>query len=112
MKYAFIGITDRFEESMLVLAHLLGLNIEDMLYLKAKDSHSLKTDNKGYHYLPTVPVDEQSGAVREYLSGEWKQQNYGDYKLYKIAIKVLKNPIFIASIVGVSVYGLYKLIKK
>ena len=42
----------------------------------------------------------------------WKLLNYGDFRLYKLAIKVLKNPILVASSVGVSVYGLYKLIKK
>ena len=46
-KYDLIGITDRFAESMLVLAHRLGIGLEDMLYVKAKDSHHLKVDNKG-----------------------------------------------------------------
>ena len=70
-KYDFIGITDRFEESMLVLAHRLGLDIEDVLYLKAKDSHRLKVDNKGFRFVPSVPVEEQSDSVQQYLKEKW-----------------------------------------
>merc|ERR1712154_240076 len=81
-KYDFIGITDRFEESMLVLAHRLGLDIEDMLYLKAKDSHHLQTDNKGAHFVPSVPVQNQSEAVQRYLKEEWYGLNAVDYELW------------------------------
>ena len=81
-KYDFIGITDRFEESMLVLAHRLGLDIEDMLYLKAKDSHHLQTDNKGAHFVPSVPVQNQSESVQRYLKEKWYGLNAVDYELW------------------------------
>ena len=53
-----------------------------MLYVKAKDSHHLKVDNKGYHFVPSVPVKEQSEAVREYIKGQWTLQNAADYELW------------------------------
>ena len=81
-RYDFIGIQDRFAESMLVLAHRLGLDIEDMLYLKSKDSHRLKVDNKGSPMVPSVPLKEQSEAVRGYLEGEWRRRNAADYALW------------------------------
>ena len=81
-KYDFIGITDRFEESMLVLAHRLGLDIVDMLYLKAKDSHHLTVDDKGAHLVPSVPVRNQSESVREYSKNEWYGLNAVDYVLW------------------------------
>ena len=84
-KYDFIGITDRFAESMLVLAHRLGIGLEDMLYVKAKDSHHLKVDNKGYHFVPSVPVNGQSEEVQEYIKGEWTLQNAADYELWTMA---------------------------
>ena len=81
-KYDFIGITDRFEESMLVLAHRLGLDIEDMLYLKAKDSHLLERDNLGHHFVPSVPVKNQSESVQQYLKEKWYGLNAVDYVLW------------------------------
>ena len=67
---------------MLVLAHQLGLEIEDILYVKAKDSHRLKVDNKGFHFVPSVPVRGQSDAVQQYLKTEWFEQNAMDYMLW------------------------------
>ena len=81
-KYDFIGITDRFEESMLVLAHRLGLEMEDMLYIKAKDSHLLKRDNLGHHFVPSVPVKNQSHSVQRYLKEKWYGLNAVDYELW------------------------------
>jgi len=80
--YDFIGVQSRFTESMLVLAHRLGLRIEDMLYVKAKDSHGLKVDNRGFTLIPSVPVAKQSERVRAYLEGEWREHNAADYALW------------------------------
>ena len=101
VRYDFIGITDRFAESMLVLAHQLGLDVDDghfgisrdILYVKSKDSHSDKTDNKGVRYIPSVPVRDQSAAVQSYLKGEWREQNSKDYELWVMANEELDRRI-------------------
>lgn len=92
-KYDFIGVQNRFTESMLVLAYRLGLDIEDMLYVKAKDSHHLSVDNKGYPLIPTVPLRDQTQKVQDYLNGEWRAKNAADYELWNAVNKELDQQI-------------------
>lgn len=44
--YDFIGIADRFQDSMLVLKHILGVRICDILYLKSKDSSDFEKEQQ------------------------------------------------------------------
>lgn len=44
--YDFIGIADRFKESTLVLKHVLGLKLCDVLFFKSKDSTSFSKEHK------------------------------------------------------------------
>ena len=52
--YDFIGLTERFSESMLVLAYRLDLNLGDILYVRAKDSHELEYDKAGRQWVPNA----------------------------------------------------------
>merc|ERR1719491_1112795 len=42
--YNFVGVTERFDESLLLLGKYLQINMVDLLYLKAKQSGHVATD--------------------------------------------------------------------
>jgi hypothetical protein len=80
--YDFIGITERFDESMVVLQLLLHLPTSDVLYLNAKRAGSY--DDGGYknicYYI--VPSFVTPGMAEYFESNEWKSHVEKDYVLY------------------------------
>lgn len=64
--YDFIGITERFEESMVLLAYQLGVAINDVLYLSQKSSGEEYQGSDPYTNGKKIPVlQEESKEVQE-----------------------------------------------
>jgi hypothetical protein len=80
--YSFIGITERYEESMVMLAFMLRVPLSRVLYLKSKDSHG-GTDENHVVLIEHPPLAEEDKEVLEYaLSRKFNESNALDYALY------------------------------
>eukprot|EP00980_Cylindrotheca_fusiformis_P003660 scaffold818_cov136-Cylindrotheca_fusiformis.AAC.26 len=86
--YNFIGVVERFDESLVALQLLLGLETSDILYYSVKEKNQFEL-SKGRQRFCLAPLDWNSllsESVREHLeSQEWFAQNYGDHILYNAA---------------------------
>jgi len=65
--FDFIGVTERFDESMLILKQMLGLRLSDVLYVKVKEgggdaecATTVTAQNEA-----KVPLDEEPRPVQE-----------------------------------------------
>ncbi len=89
-KYDFIGVVERFDESLVALQLLLGLETSDILYASSR-THDQYTSKQlgGDRYLCYPSVDPQilrTAVVDNYLSSAtWWAQNYGDFLLHEAA---------------------------
>eukprot|EP00730_Choanoeca_flexa_P011140 TRINITY_DN23867_c0_g1_i1.p1 TRINITY_DN23867_c0_g1~~TRINITY_DN23867_c0_g1_i1.p1 ORF type:complete len:653 (+),score=83.67 TRINITY_DN23867_c0_g1_i1:72-2030(+) len=85
-KYSFLGLTERFDESMLVLKHLLNLTLPDMLYLSAKKADEERVDNTGRKQQANPPTHLWSTRVQQVLtSQQFHDNNQQDYELWQHA---------------------------
>lgn len=82
-KYDFIGITERMDESAVVLMMLLNLKLADILYLNAKTNGGY--DGGGYHEGCTfIQPSFLSSEIKEYIeSDEWRDQIRYDVAFYQ-----------------------------
>ena len=83
-RYDFLGTTERYAESVVLLTHALPMDISlgDVLYLKAKDSQKTgMRDGKGRTITRHVPYSQQSQRVRDEVEREFKPNNERDYAL-------------------------------
>jgi hypothetical protein len=99
--YDFIGVTERFDESLVALQLLLGLETSDILYFASRTSSQYErrpVRNKQKDFFCQRPLDPQfilTPPVRDYFhSSEWFAQNYGDYMLYQAANQSLDMTIW------------------
>ena len=84
-RYDFLGTTERYAESVLLLTHALPMNVSlgDVLYLKAKDSTKTgMQDGKGRKITGSLPYSQQSQRVRDVVEKEFKPNNERDYALW------------------------------
>jgi len=80
----FMGVTERFDESALVLCYFLGCSLADLLYFPSKDSQ------RSSSHTSHVPFDQESPEVRSYfLGGNFRQRNSLDYHLWDTANQTL-----------------------
>lgn len=87
--YDFIGITERMDESLVVLAMLLDLKLTDVLYLTAKGSGGFDDGRYNQTCVYIVP-SYVSPSMKEYFeSPAWIERTEGDELLYKAAIASL-----------------------
>jgi hypothetical protein len=92
-RYDFIGVVDRFDESLVALQLLLGLETSDILYFssRTRNQYTLRkaTQGGGNRYLCQASVNPRllrTNTVDKYLSSAtWWAQNYGDMLLYRAA---------------------------
>ena len=84
-KYDFIGVVERFHESLVALQLILGLETEDILYFAVHKSNQYLKQRR----YCQAPLDWQqliTKPVNDYLeSNTWFAQNYGDLVLHKAA---------------------------
>ena len=81
--YGFIGLAERYDESMVMLSYLLRIPLSDVLYLKSKESTM-----KGLVKHPSMA--EEALAVRSFaVSAAFNRSNAKDYALHAAASKEL-----------------------
>jgi hypothetical protein len=80
--YDFIGITERFDESMVVLQLLLHLPTSDVLYLNAKRAGNYDDGASKNLCVYIVPSFVTPGMAEYFESNEWKSRVEKDYVLY------------------------------
>jgi len=87
--YDFIGITERMDESLVVMMMLLRLKISDMLYIKAKSSGGF--DDGAFNNTCTyiVPSFLSPGMKSYFKSDHYAERSLGDWILYRAANKSL-----------------------
>lgn len=85
--YNFIGLVERFDESLVALQLILGLEPNDILHFPVKTQEQFEFNPKEKVCLkPLDWNDLLSEKVRHHLeSDEWFAQNYGDHLLYQAA---------------------------
>jgi hypothetical protein len=92
--YDFIGVTERMDESLIVMKFLLNLTLKEILYVKpARTSGSF---SNGYIDRPCVyliPSFVTPGIEKYFESPEWKKRIEGDELLYRAANKSLDRTI-------------------
>lgn len=82
--YDFIGLTERFDESLVALSLILNIEIWDILHrqeLRSSGSWDFDSNhNKCFHMHKSDPADD----IKSYLaSAEWNARMAGDKLLYK-----------------------------
>jgi len=98
-QFDYVGISNRFDESMLVLKHLLGLSYSEILYLSAKNSSnpipSGKQDILKHNSIHRhLPLSEEPTEVQHLLSSEaWKEHNRFSLNFFTLANEKLDEHI-------------------
>lgn len=85
-QYNFIGITERLDESLVVMQMILGLETNDLLYLRAKGNggyDDAATKNRTCTYI--IPSFVTSGMKSFFASEKWNHRIAGDKLLYNAA---------------------------
>jgi hypothetical protein len=91
--FDFIGVTERFDESLVVLSILWQIPLGDLLYLtpaKARGSWSIVLNRSQQHcFLVSDPPLSilQLPEIQDYLrSTEWRTRVYWDQRIYQSAV--------------------------
>ena len=92
-EYNFIAITERLEESLVVMKLLLGLNTEDILYMSAKKHGSFTAGPVSHPCVYITPSFLTSGMQQFFHSEYWQTYIRLDQLLYDAAIQSLDNTI-------------------
>jgi len=85
--YSFVGLVERYEESIVLLASMLRVPLAHVLFLKAKVStEGGAHDGLGIAFVPHPPLDEEPPSVQdEAWSASFNASNRNDYELYHAA---------------------------
>jgi len=100
-KYDFIGLVERFDESLVVMQLLLGLETSDILYFAANRKEEWQRAKVGRRRFGCrKSFDWQVDLVTQPLIGSylakserWYSQNYGDFLFYQAANQSLDQTI-------------------
>mmetsp|Transcript_124710 Transcript_124710/g.220968 ORF Transcript_124710/g.220968 Transcript_124710/m.220968 type:complete len:393 (-) Transcript_124710:2-1180(-) len=85
--YGLIALTERLDDSLVVLAATLKVPLSDVLYLQASKNVSEKYVD-GYHNViheAHPPRDQEPEEVQHVLNGRFRDANTLDYELYEQA---------------------------
>jgi Sulfotransferase family len=102
--YDFIGISERMDESLVVLMLLLRLKITDIIYLRAKSSGSFDDGAFNNTCIYIVPSFVSPGMKEYFESQEYVKRSEGDWMLYEAAKKSLDMTI---EMLGQDTFQLY-----
>lgn len=86
-KYGLVGVAERFDESIVVLAATLKIPLRDVLYVKVAADDPRNSANWD------DSLSEQSFDVETFLNNEFKQMNALDYEVYRRANELLDERI-------------------
>lgn len=92
-QYNFIAITERMDESLVVMKMLMGLDFEDILYMSAKTHGSFTSGSATSPCIYITPSFISDGMKEFFASEYWKQYMAVDNLLYAAAKKSLDNTI-------------------
>jgi hypothetical protein len=84
--FDFIGDVDNYDESVVLLAHLLKIDLTDVLYLSSKVNDGNMIDPKTGNAVETFhpPLSEEPAAVQDFAkSDEFHKRNAKDFALVK-----------------------------
>ena len=88
--YNFIAITERIDESLVVLKMLLGLDLEDILYVRERSQGAFSNGPPLTRpCLYVWPSFLTTGMKAFFASDKWKNHMKGDFMLYEAAKKSL-----------------------
>ena len=88
--YDFIGITERMDESLVVFKMLLGLDLEDILYVRERSHGSFSNGPPVTRPCIYVwPSFLTKGMKAFFASEKWMNHMKGDYMLFEAAKKSL-----------------------
>lgn len=87
--YDFVGVTERMDESLVVLSMLLNLELSDVLYLSAKGSGSF--DGAGLDECQYIVPAFVSPGMRDFFANDeqWEMLTRGDALLHRAARRSL-----------------------
>lgn len=91
--YDLIGITERMDESLVVMKMLLGLETADILYMSAKRGGSFTAAPPPLYCIYLVPAFLTEGMQDFFASDVWLDIMKYDLLLYRAANKSLDNTI-------------------
>ena len=84
--YSWVGVVERYDESMVLLADMLNLPLREVLYLSSKNSSAGIRDDHGATLTQHGPLAREPPEVRAYVSGrEFAKRNALDFQLYDAA---------------------------
>lgn len=89
--YSFVGVVERYDESMVLLASLLRVPLSHVLYLKAKNSNGGVDFTEAYgftgpSFVPHPPLEQEPSAVSAFAaSADFNHSNKHDYELHAMA---------------------------
>ena len=100
-RYDFVGVVERFDESLVAMQLLLGLETSDILYFAVnRKEHWRKAKRRRNKFECRDSFDWEvdllgEPLITEYVtkSKEWYANNYGDYLLYHAASQSLDRTI-------------------
>ena len=82
--YSFVGLVERYDESMVLLASLLGIPLSQVLYLPSKDSRT--SHQYGHAMVPHASLSDEPGEVRQAAtSAAFNESNAADLELHRLA---------------------------
>ena len=88
--FDFIGITERMDESLVVFKMLLGLDLEDILYVRERSQGSFSNGPPATRPCIYIwPAFLTKGMKAFFASDKWMNHMKGDYMLYEAAKKSL-----------------------
>ena len=90
-EYNFIGVTERMDESLVVLKLLMGLELNDILYLKAAKGSGGFDDGAYKGSCVYIVPSFISPGMQDFLDNNstWKNMMQGDVLMYQAANKSL-----------------------
>lgn len=89
-EYDFIGVTERYDESLVVLMMLLDLRLADILYFSSKQSgSSFISKGKRNECFTIAPTIMPEGLADFFDSEEWQARIHFDTLLHKAANRSL-----------------------
>ena len=83
VKLDFVGVTERFTESVLIMAEMLGLSFSDMLFQPAK-SAVYDWGNDGPKELPETAYQKVASIMKEKDSRDWQYIDMANEKMNEL----------------------------
>ena len=78
--YDLIVVTERMNESLIVLMHMWNLTMADMIYVSSKDSRHFALYD---HFNISTKLEKQDAEIKAFMEGElFLQRNKKDIELY------------------------------